>query len=129
MLQRSRRARFAVGVRRLAHRAAEVGRGAIRALPLVLVAAALSLFFAQPRPEPAELDALIAIAGIVPFVRSSVLRGSTSKTEMRRSPRPRGYADLAVAVASHCSRRTIRRGHWCWFGSSVAHQPPILSTN
>ena len=70
MLQPSRRARVAARAGRLARRAAGVGRGAIRALPFVLVAAALSLFFAQPAPEPAELDALIAVAGIVATVLS-----------------------------------------------------------
>jgi hypothetical protein len=33
-----------------------------------------------------------------------------------------GYADLALAAAIHSSRRTTRRGHWCWLESSVAHQ-------
>jgi len=33
------------------------------------------------------------------------------------------YADLTLAAAIHSSRRTIRSGHWCWPGTSVAHQP------
>ena len=32
------------------------------------------------------------------------------------------YADRDIASASHSWRRTIRRGHWCWPESSVAHQ-------
>ena len=31
------------------------------------------------------------------------------------------HADLVIAAAIHCLRRTIRSGHWYWSGSSVAH--------
>jgi hypothetical protein len=38
------------------------------------------------------------------------------------------YADLAPAAAIHCSRRTIRSGHWCWLESSVAHHDDSISS-
>jgi predicted ATPase len=75
----------------------------------------LAIELAASRSKLLAPDAILARLG----TRLSLLTGDQ---RLLRVDRLVAYADLAMAAAIHGSRRTIRSRHWCWSGSSVAHQ-------